>query len=339
MTRRKKTVLKKSRKKKVKKLSIQTQLKKGLGGLLVLVVLVVVAGVLVQHFIRRQTTIRPTYPTVTTTARASVPPKPVLPKSVLPKPVLQKPRYEVYPHPKVIDKPVAAPVLQPLPGRLPKVAIIIDDIGYDRGMAKKFLSLDAVLTFSILPYSPFQKSILKATRSKGWETMLHLPMEPDEYPKVNPGPGALLTSMTPDQLISQLNLDISAVPGVTGVNNHMGSRMTAASAQMNQIFSILKKKGLFFIDSRTCSQTQCRPSARLLHLPFAQRDIFIDHLQTPDFIRGQLKKLIRTAERNGQAIGIAHPHMETYKILHEMLPELQKKIRLVPASTLVRVVG
>jgi len=131
------------------------------------------------------------------------------------------------------------------------VAIIIDDIGYDRGMAKKFLSLDAVFTFSILPYSPFQENILKAVHSKGWETMLHLPMEPNEYPKVNPGPGALLTSMTPDQLIRQLALNIAAVPGVKGVNNHMGSRMTTVSTQMNQVFSILKKRGLFFIDSRT----------------------------------------------------------------------------------------
>jgi len=332
VTQRKKTVLKKSRKKKAKKIGIRTQLKKGLGGLLVLIVLVVIAGVMVHQFIKRQTPASPAYPTAT--ANASVPPKPEIPK-----PVPLKPRYEVYPHPKVIDKPAAVPVPRPQSDRLPKVAIIIDDIGYDRGMANKFLSMDTVLTFSILPYSPFQENILKAVRSKGWETMLHLPMEPDEYPRIKPGPGALLTSMTPDELISQLALNIAAVPGVKGVNNHMGSRMTAVSTQMNQVFSILKKKGLFFIDSRTCNRTLCRPSARLMHLPFAERDIFIDHLQTPDFIRRQLKKLIRTAQKNGQAIGIAHPHLETYKILREMLPELQKKVRLVPASTLVHVVG
>jgi len=323
VTQRKKTVLKKSRK---KKYSGRAQLKKGVGGLLVLVVLVVTAGVMVKYFIKHPVPATPAYPTAT--ARASIPPKPVV----------QKPRYEVYPHPKVIDKPVTAPVLPPMSDKLPKVAIIIDDIGYDRDMADKFLSLDAVFTFSILPYSTFQKNILKAVHSKGWETMLHLPMEPNEYPKVNPGPGALLTRMTPDQLISQLTLDIAAVPGIKGVNNHMGSKMTTISTQMNQVFSILKKRGLFFIDSRTCSHTLCRPSARLMQLPFAERDIFIDHLQTPNFIRGQMRKLIRTAQKNGQAIGIAHPHMETYKILREMLPELQKKVRLVPASTLVHVV-
>jgi len=327
VTQRKKPAQKKGRKKKVKKTGIRTQLKKGLGGLLVLIVLVLIAGVMVHHFIRHQPPASPAYPTPAA--------------SVHPRPVLQKPRYEIYPHPDVMDRSAAVPVPQPLPkpDKLPKVAIIIDDIGYDRGMAEKFLSLDAVLTFSILPYSPFQKNILKAVRSRGWETMLHLPMEPNEYPKVNPGPGALLTSMTPDQLISQLSLDIAAVPGVKGVNNHMGSKMTAVSTQMYQIFSVLKKRGFFFIDSRTCSHTLCRPSARLLRLPFAERDIFIDHLQTPVFIRGQLKKLVRTAQKNGQAIGIAHPHIETYKIMREMLPEMQKKVRLVPASTLVHVVG
>lgn len=327
MAQRKKPALKKSRKKKAKKISIRTQLIKGLCGLSVLIVLVVIAGVMAHHFIKLQPPASPKYPTVTDST------------GVHSKPVLQKPKFEVYPHPKVIDKPAAAPVLRPQLDKLPKVAIIIDDIGLDLEMAKKFLSLDAVFTFSILPYAPFQENILKAVRSRGWETMLHLPMEPDEYPKVNPGQGALLTSMTPDQLISQLTLNLAAVPGVTGVNNHMGSRMTAVSNQMNQIFSILKKKGLFFIDSRTCSQTLCRSSARLLQLPFAERDIFIDHLHTPDFIRGQLKKLIKVAQKNGQAIGIAHPHIETYQILRETLPELQKKVRLVPASTLVHVVG
>ncbi len=328
VSQRKKPVSKKNRKKKIKN-NYQTQLKKGLGGLLVLIVLVIVAGVMVHHFIKRQPPAGPPIPIAK--ARIAIP--------VPPKPVVQKPRYEAYPHPKVLDKPAIVPAVRPRPGKLPRVAIIIDDMGYDRGMAKKFLSMDAVLTFSILPYSPFQETILNATRSKGWETMLHLPMEPDEYPRVNPGPGALLTSMTPDQLIHQLSLDIAAVPGVKGVNNHMGSKLTAVSPQMNQVFSILKKEGLFFIDSRTCSQSLCRPSARLLRLPFAERDIFIDHLRTPVFIRGQLQKLIRTAQKNGQAIGIAHPHPETYNILREMLPELQQKVRLVPASSLVHVVG
>jgi polysaccharide deacetylase 2 family uncharacterized protein YibQ len=160
-------------------------------------------------------------------------------------------------------------------------------------------------------------------------------MEPIEYPHVDPGPGTLLTSMTPDQLIGQLKENLDAVPHVKGVNNHMGSKMTAASNQMYQIFSILKKRNLYFIDSRTSAQTLCKPSARLLQIPFAQRDVFLDHSQEPQFIRKQVKELIRIARRNGYAVGIGHPHSATYEVLHEMLPELTKAVQLVPASKIV----
>jgi polysaccharide deacetylase 2 family uncharacterized protein YibQ len=171
------------------------------------------------------------------------------------------------------------------------------------------------------------------------EIMLHLPMEPEEYPQVNPGPGALLTSMPPDELIRQLTDDIRSVPGARGVNNHMGSKMTAVSSQMYQILSILKKEGLYFIDSRTTVNTLCKPSARLLQVPFAERDVFLDHVTTADFVRNQVIELIEKAEQEGSAIGIGHPHEVTIQVLDEMLPELKKRVRLVPASRLVERLG
>jgi hypothetical protein len=165
--------------------------------------------------------------------------------------------------------------------------------------------------------------------------MLHLPMEPHEYPQVNPGPGALLTSMSPDELISQLKKNLDAVPGIKGVNNHMGSKMTTVSSQIYQIFSVLKQRELFFIDSLTTLNSLCKPSARLFQIPFAQRDVFIDHIVDPDFIRRQINQLIQIAHNRGEAVGIAHPHIETYTVLREMLPDLQKKVRIVPASQIV----
>jgi polysaccharide deacetylase 2 family uncharacterized protein YibQ len=108
---------------------------------------------------------------------------------------------------------------------------------------------------------------------------------------------------------------------------------------MYQIFSILKKRGLYFIDSRTSAQTLCKPSARLLQIPFAQRDVFLDHEQAPQFIRKQVKELIRIARRNGYAVGIGHPHSTTYEVLREMLPELKKAVQLVPVSKIVHRLG
>jgi polysaccharide deacetylase 2 family uncharacterized protein YibQ len=250
-------------------------------------------------------------------------------------------KYEIFPEEPVPAPPPSPPASVPPMDEKekPRVCIIIDDMGYDQKLADRFLGLGVPLTFSMLPFSPFQEDIAQAAEAKGMEIMLHLPMEPEEYPRVDPGPGALLTSMSPDELIRQLTENIRSVPGAKGANNHMGSRMTTVSSQMHQVFSILKKEGLFFIDSRTTVNTLCKPSARLLQVPFAERDIFLDHVTTDEFVRQQVVKLIETAEQEGEAIGIGHPHEVTVQVLHEMLPELRERVRLVPASRLVERLG
>jgi polysaccharide deacetylase 2 family uncharacterized protein YibQ len=132
---------------------------------------------------------------------------------------------------------------------------------------------------------------------------------------------------------------LDAVPFVKGVNNHMGSKMTAESSQIYQIFSVLKKRGFYFIDSRTTKDSLCKPSARLFQIPFAQRDVFLDHHQDADFIHKQIKKLVRIARSNGKGVGICHPYRSTYKVLREVLPDLQKEVQLVPASAVVQPAG
>jgi uncharacterized protein len=303
------------KKKPSKKRSQKTNLMRAFAGLGVLIILVIIAGVLVHHLLLQKHPVKPA----------------AKPKAT------KAPRFEVYPEKEVPPrKPIPKPV-PAVPKKLPKIAIIIDDIGYDREIVKKFLGLNAVFTFSILPYSPFQKSIARTVHSKGFDVMLHLPMEPNEYPMVKPGPGALLTSMSPDQLITQLDKNLDSIPFIQGVNNHMGSKMTTVSTQLYQIFSVLKKRKLFFIDSRTTTETVCKPSAQLLQVPFAQKDVFLDHIQEPDFIRKQIRRLIHIANTHGEAIGIAHPYDVTYDALRELLPELKKKAVLVHASDVVHI--
>ena len=111
------------------------------------------------------------------------------------------------------------------------------------------------------------------------------------------------------------------------------------SVEIKTLLSLFEKKRLFFIDSRTTADTLCRSSARLFKVPFAQRDIFIDHKTDVDFIRKQINALIRTALSRGEAVGIAHPHPETYEVLAEMLPELKNKVNLVSASAIVHPPG
>lgn len=223
------------------------------------------------------------------------------------------------------------------PDERPRAAIIIDDIGEDKAMAEQFFRLEAPLTYSILPHSRYQRELAKDAFRRGYQVMLHLPMEPNEYPWVDPGPGALLTGMTPDERIAQLKIDLAAVPHIQGVNNHMGSKMTAMADQMRQIFTILKKRDLFFIDSRTTAATQCRSAARLFNLAFAERDVFLDHVQSREAIAKQIEEFINVAEINGRAIAIGHPHPETHAVLSEKMPEIRERLRLVPASELARV--
>jgi hypothetical protein len=310
------------KKKKKPLLSFKLQFMKILAGLTLLVSLVVVAGLLANRMLMRPA------------SSVAPAPKPI--------PVHQPkagalhhsvPDYEAF-HKETVPPPAPIKKVKPATNGIP-VAIVIDDIGYDHKIADGFLALDVPLTFSVLPMGTFNRSIIDKALKKNVEIMLHQPMEPSNYPSVNPGPGALLTTMGPDELIAQLNANLERIPNVKGVNNHMGSKMTASSEQMRQIFTILKKRELFFIDSRTTAETLCRPSAALLHLPFAERDVFIDHIQTEAFVRKQLKLLIRRAKQQGYAIGIAHPHPVTLAVMKEMLPELQSAVFLTHASRVV----
>ncbi len=231
------------------------------------------------------------------------------------------------------------PTTKPTKSGLPKVAIIIDDIGYDPRVVDLFLSIDVPLTFSVLPFSPFQKKTARKIQAQQHELMLHLPMEPVEYPKVNPGPGALLSAMTSRQITNQLIQALDTIPGAVGVNNHMGSRLTTDTDHMYRILKILKRRGLYFIDSRTSYQSVSRELARSLKLPFAQRRIFLDNETEQEKITIQFKKLIRSARKNGEAVGIAHPHEETFRVLARELPRLNRQIHFVPASEIVHILG
>jgi polysaccharide deacetylase 2 family uncharacterized protein YibQ len=310
------------KKKKPLKVNPTRQFMKIVAGLSLLICLVVTAGLMANRFLMRPV--------------PAVAPKPKPMPIHQPKrePVHHSvPDYEAF-HRETIPPPPPITRIKPVTNGIP-VAIIIDDIGYDRKMADGFLALDVPLTFSVLPMGTFNDSIIRKARQQDVEIMLHQPMEPGNYPTVNPGPGALLSSMNPDELIAQLNTNLDSLPGVKGVNNHMGSKLTASSDKMRQVFTILKKRDLFFVDSRTSADTRCRPSAELLRLPFAERDVFIDHEQTHAFVKKQLKQLIKRAQRQGYAIGIAHPHPVTLEVLEAMLPELKDAVFLTYASRVV----
>jgi polysaccharide deacetylase 2 family uncharacterized protein YibQ len=246
--------------------------------------------------------------------------------------------YEIYPAepqppPADVIKP---PIIHP-PSGLPRAAIIFDDMGADIRAAQRLSNLGCPLTFSILPYSSHRMDVIDLAKGSGIGLMAHIPMEPIEYPRIKPGTGALFVRMEPEELVAQLSNDIGDLPDIQGINNHMGSRLTSNPVQMERVLAIIHAKHLFFVDSRTTPNSVARAAAKLLQVPFAQRDVFLDHLVEKGAIRAQVVRFIETAQRNGSAIAIGHPHEETIAVLEEQMATIRKSVILVPVSELVAV--
>jgi polysaccharide deacetylase 2 family uncharacterized protein YibQ len=218
----------------------------------------------------------------------------------------------------------------------PKIAIVIDDLGSKDKISQELLRWDLPITFAILPFTPFSKRLAGEAHRKGKEVILHLPMEPRGYPQIRPGEGVLLQEMDEGRLLRQLSKDIEAVPYITGVSNHMGSRLMEDPEKMKIVFSELKKRGLFFLDSRTTAQTTGLQVAQSVGLKAIERSVFIDHSSTEEDIKEQLEQLIQVSLSRGKAVGIGHPHPSTIKSIKEMIPKMKEKgIEIVPLSAVM----
>ena len=227
------------------------------------------------------------------------------------------------------------PRIKPPPLRppRPRIAIVVDDLGPDKRIAEELLRLDAPLTFSILPLQRHSRRIAQQAHAQGREVILHLPMEPRGFPLKDPGKGALFVAMSERELLRQLRKDLDAVPFIAGVNNHMGSRFMEHGASVRLVLGELKKRGLFFLDSRTTAKTQGYRIARELALLAGERDIFLDNENDVQDIRAQLEGLIRLARDHGTAIGICHPYPSTITALKGMIAKIKAAgIRIVPLS-------
>ena len=169
---------------------------------------------------------------------------------------------------------------------------------------------------------------------KGKETLLHLPMEPNAYPETDPGPGALLTRMSDEEIQNILERDLEAFPRVTGVNNHMGSHFTEDRDKMAVVLKTIKGKKLFFLDSRTTPKSVVLSVASQLGVKAIPRDIFLDNVLEGEAIGRQLDRLILLAQERGSAVACGHPYPQTLQAIREKMPDLRDKVRLVPLSRL-----
>ncbi|MBQ0066666.1 MAG: divergent polysaccharide deacetylase family protein [Phascolarctobacterium sp.] len=217
-----------------------------------------------------------------------------------------------------------------------KLAIVIDDCGTDIKQVRALLNLDVPFTFSILPNKDFSSDILSAVNTKGRVALLHLPMEPLNRSAMSEGANTITSDMTPQQMSEMTLKHLKGLYGVVGVNNHQGSKVTADAGQMKTILSVLKSENMFFLDSRTNSQTVARDVAREMGVKTCMNDKFLDNSTDVDTIRDEVYKVMEMAEQNGSAIAICHARPHTVAMWKKYLNEFKATgITFVPVTDLL----
>lgn len=204
-----------------------------------------------------------------------------------------------------------------------KIAIVIDDWGYNLNNIGLLEQIKQPLTLSILPNLPFSRRIAQEAKNMGFEVILHLPMEPAERYRMEKN--TITATMREQEILNILRHDLSGIAVARGVSNHMGSRATRDSRVMAIVFGELKKQGLFFLDSFVSGSSVSSELAQKMHVAFARRDVFLDNEKDPEYILSQISKLKLLARRHGQAIGIAHDRAASMRVLKDALPSLAKE--------------
>lgn len=257
--------------------------------------------------------------------------EPQLPESPLPN-VNAPPR----PQPTPAARLVAAP---PVKLALPRVAIIIDDLGQaDTALVSRLGSLDIPLTVAVLPFLSNSEKNARTANSMGAEVILHMPMEPIGYPGPgkNPGEGAILYSQPEIEVRNNIARAMENIPYAKGFNNHMGSRITPERDRMGWILEEAKKRGWYFLDSRTEKDTVAMEVAREIGIPALERKVFLDDDPSQEEMTRQWERAIKIAKQDGLVVIIGHIHPETVAFLEKVLPNAKKDAQFVKASVLAK---
>lgn len=217
----------------------------------------------------------------------------------------------------------------------PRLCIVIDDCGASKKKLTRFTELGIPITYTILPYQRHTTLIARSLAASGFDTLLHLPMEPRSPDMKALGKGALLIKMSRRKIKKKILAQLKKVPGVKGVNNHMGSLFTENTEKMEAVLKILKAKKLFFLDSATSPNSVCKVVASKVGVKCLRNNIFLDNIDSPKEIKKRLRQAIAQAVKNDYAIAIGHvTRKHTAGAIEDMRDELEK-VELVPLSELM----
>ena len=207
-----------------------------------------------------------------------------------------------------------------------QIIFVFDDGGQNLSHLEPFLNLPIPITIAVLPRLAHSVESAQKIRKSGKELILHQPMQAIN-PKVNPGPGAITPQMSEDEIISTLFYNINEIGPVAGMNNHEGSAITADAEKMAVILKLANEEGIYFLDSRTNSETKVPYVANLMGYSYYERNIFLDNEKTKENALQELKKGLEIANKKGSVIMIGHIWSAAFlpDFLLEVIPELQEK--------------
>lgn len=217
-----------------------------------------------------------------------------------------------------------------------RVAIVIDDCGYDLASVRTLLDTGLPFSYAILPFKPYSSDVLELIKSRGRVPMLHLPMEPLNSSAMSEGANTIRTNLSAADKLALTQKAVNSLPGILGVNNHQGSKATSDRATMKVVLGELRSQGLFFVDSRTTSASVARELAQQLGVATARNDIFLDNSSNVADIRAQIYKAFALAQKNGSVIAICHARTNTAKCWQLYAEEFKKTgITFVPVTELL----
>lgn len=222
-----------------------------------------------------------------------------------------------------------------------KLAIIIDDFGSGREGVAEMMAIDRHLTFAVMPFLPHSHSDAEEANKKGYEVIVHLPMEPNKGKLSWLGPRPILAAMC-DNEVKQIVMDsFESVPFAVGANIHMGSKASSDESIISSVLDVIKEKGLFFVDSRTSTHPISMKLANNKEVLCYDRDVFLDGQKPKSYVKQKLREAGEIALKKGYAVAIGHVGIEGGKVtaqaISEMLPEFDRmNVELVFVSELPR---
>ncbi len=219
----------------------------------------------------------------------------------------------------------------------PRVAIIIDDMGYHLANGKRAIGLPGPVSFSFLPGAPRARALAEEAHALGKDILLHLPLQAAND-EASPGPAEIHIDMSRDRLAFMFNEAMDAVPHVIGVNSHRGSLLTRHPGHMQWLMEEIRDRdSLFFIDSYTHHDSVALQIAIENGVDAMKRDVFLDPDPSPEAVEREFERLKAVARQRGRALAIGHPYSSTLDLLERELPRLAEEgFELVRVSDLMR---